>query len=246
MNFSDYIIYCDESGDHGLESIDPQFPMFVLAACIFNKEDYTDKITPLLQKFKFQYFGHDQVVLHSRDIRKSTGQFKMLYKRESRERFLRDLTKFMGQAPFTLIASVINKEHLVHSYAKPHNPYSIALRFCLERANKYLGRMGQAKRHTHVVVEARGAKEDQNLELEFRRICQGGNFGGHALPFELVFSPKSANSTGLQVADLVAHPIARHVLKPDQENRAYEIVEKKFDRKEATGRIEGWGLKKLP
>jgi len=38
-NFSDYIIYVDESGDHGLERIDPEFPIFVLAFCIIRKSD---------------------------------------------------------------------------------------------------------------------------------------------------------------------------------------------------------------
>jgi hypothetical protein len=34
MEKSDYIIYVDESGDHSLTSIDPQFPVFTLAFCI--------------------------------------------------------------------------------------------------------------------------------------------------------------------------------------------------------------------
>jgi hypothetical protein len=28
---SDYIVYVDESGDHGLVSVDPEYPVFVLA-----------------------------------------------------------------------------------------------------------------------------------------------------------------------------------------------------------------------
>ena len=38
--FSDYIVYVDETGDHGLVSIDPQFPVFGLVFCLANKEDY--------------------------------------------------------------------------------------------------------------------------------------------------------------------------------------------------------------
>ena len=34
MNFSDYIVYVDESGDHGLK-IAPLYPIFVLAFCVF-------------------------------------------------------------------------------------------------------------------------------------------------------------------------------------------------------------------
>jgi hypothetical protein len=29
--FSDYIVYVDESGDHGLQSMDATYPVFVLA-----------------------------------------------------------------------------------------------------------------------------------------------------------------------------------------------------------------------
>jgi len=40
----------------------------------------------------------------------------------------------------------------------------------------------------HIVVEKRGKQEDQ--ELEFLRICDGGNYERMQLPFELVFADK--------------------------------------------------------
>jgi hypothetical protein len=36
--FDDYIVFVDESGDHGMASIDPDYPMFVIAFCLFEKE----------------------------------------------------------------------------------------------------------------------------------------------------------------------------------------------------------------
>ncbi|WBH17292.1 DUF3800 domain-containing protein [Sphingomonas radiodurans] len=34
-DFSDFIVFADESGDHGLTSIDPQFPVFASSfACL--------------------------------------------------------------------------------------------------------------------------------------------------------------------------------------------------------------------
>jgi hypothetical protein len=36
-DFSDFIVYADESGDHGLVSIDPQFPVFALTFCVMRK-----------------------------------------------------------------------------------------------------------------------------------------------------------------------------------------------------------------
>ena len=38
--FSDYVVYVDESGDHGLKSMDKTYPIFVLAFCVFNKQQY--------------------------------------------------------------------------------------------------------------------------------------------------------------------------------------------------------------
>ena len=35
--FSRYIVYADESGDHGPASL--EYPIFVLAFCIFDKEE---------------------------------------------------------------------------------------------------------------------------------------------------------------------------------------------------------------
>jgi len=56
---------------------------------------------------------------------------------------------------------------------------------------------------------------------------------------------KKHNSTGLQLADLVAHPIGRHVVKPDQPNRAYDTLEPKF-RRGPQGEVNGYGLKVFP
>ncbi len=36
-DFSKYIVYVDESGDHSLQSIDENYPIFVLAFCVFHK-----------------------------------------------------------------------------------------------------------------------------------------------------------------------------------------------------------------
>jgi hypothetical protein len=104
--------------------------------------------------------------------------------------------------------------------------------------------LGQQDRLTHVVVECRGRQEDKDLELAFRRVVQGASLGG-TLPFEIVFAHKETNSSGLQLADLVSHPIGRHHLKPAQPNRAYEVVEKKLWRNTA-GSLEGYGIKVFP
>lgn len=243
--FSNYIVYVDESGDHGLNSIDPNYPVFVLAFCVFHKSDYVDKIVPAIQMFKFKHFGHDIVILHETDIRKDRGAFSFLKTRVLKEVFLNELTDIVAAAPFTLIATVIDKMALKRRYAYPDNPYHIALGYGLERVYLLLRSQGQEGRATCVVVESRGKREDDELELEFRRTVDGANYFSHRLPFQIVFADKRSNSSGLQLADLVARPVGLAVLKPGQGNRAVNVLEDKFYR-DPKGNKNGWGLKCFP
>ena len=70
-DFSEFVVYADESGDHGLVAIDPQYPVFALVFCALRKADYITGVVPAVQRFKFGIWGHDAVVLHEHDIRKS-------------------------------------------------------------------------------------------------------------------------------------------------------------------------------
>jgi len=244
MNWSDYIVYVDESGDHGLRNINPEFPVFVLSFCIFNKRTYSGQIVPALMDFKFTHFGHDMVVLHEHDIRKQKGAFGILRNRDVRESFMTGINEFITNAQFTLIAVVIDKQKLIKKYKFPSNPYEIAMQFGLERTLSFFSEQQQCGNKTHVVFERRGNDEDRDLELEFRRVCAGSNFRGQALQFDIQFASKRVNSCGLQLADLTARPIGLSVMRPDQPNRAFEILKQKLYRKNS--RIEGWGLKIFP
>jgi hypothetical protein len=243
--FSRHIVYVDESGSPSLKDIDPDNPLFTLAFCIFDKEVYMERIVPPVQKIKFDFWGHDGIVLHSYDIRKERGPFAVLRDAAVRQNFLDRANAAIEAAPFTLIASVIDKRKLVDRYAEPADPYDIAMTFCMERLSRFLDEAGQGLAMQHVIVERRGEPADSNLELAFRRICDGAN-QYRAMPLlNIIFADKKHNSTGLQFADLVAYPITRHMLKPEQANRAFDIVRAKFRRNEA-GRIEGFGLKRFP
>lgn len=233
--YSDYIVYVDESGDHSLTSIDADFPVFSLSFCIVKKDDYIGTVVPSVQALKFKYWGHDSVVLHEHEIRKSKGDFTFLLTDKAvREAFYEDLNQIMVGAPITIIASFIDKLKLTKKYPKPWNPYELALHFCLERLLMFLTDKGQKGKRVHVVFECRGKVEDAELELAFRRIVDGANTWGwvnrdfSAMEFEPKFAKKSVNSTGLQLADLTARPLAIKTLRPTQANRAYDVILTKF------------------
>lgn len=151
-----------------------------------------------------------------------------------RERFLTDLTGLIAVAPFQMIASVIDKNRLKEKYASPYNPYEVALLFCMERTLNYLHQQGESGKRVSVLFESRGRQEDEELELEFRRICNNRSNWGYKRPdfqqmhFEHLFVDKKSNSTGLQLADLVARPLALRHLRPDQANRALQVLDGKL------------------
>lgn len=250
-HFSDYVVYVDESGDHSLISIDKDYPVFVLALCVFHKRYYAEQIVPTVEKLKFNYFGHDGVILHENEIRKQKGDFQILVQQPLRRQFMTDLDAIMDTINFILIACVVDKKRCKPPFeGATDNPYHNAMRICLGALHDFLAEKGQQSRETHVVVERRGKKEDADLELAFRRICDGNNQHARELPFSLVMANKQVNSAGLQLADLVARPIGIHHLRPTQVNRAFKALEKKFycadGRAHVGEHFEGVGLKVFP
>jgi len=245
MPFSNYLVFVDESGDHGLEIVSPDYPVFVLLFAIFRKDEYVDRVCRDVQRFKFQFWGHDEAVLHSHEIRKPAGLFQILIRREIREAFHEQLNTLMATLPATVVAVVIDKPAFVARYNSPVSPYDYALEAGLERVYRHLEGLGEVGGETPVIVERRGRVEDAELELAFRRVCDGNNALTRQLPFKHVMIPKSSNSVGLQMADLMARPVGLHHIRPGQPNRAFDVVQQKLRRSPA-GRIEGWGLKVLP
>ena len=105
----DFIVFADESGDHGLGSINRDYPVFVLACCIFEKKQYVDCVCPEFQRFKLRWWAHDAVVLHSSQIKRQQPPFAFLTHVETRARFMSDLAGTLADAPFAIIAATIDK-----------------------------------------------------------------------------------------------------------------------------------------
>ena len=243
-SFSDFIVYIDESGDHSLQPVDPVYPVFVLAFCLFEKERYAAECAPAMIRLKFEHIGHDQVVLHEREIRKQLPPFDFLLDRSREGIFITDLTRLIAEAPFTLFAVVIEKTALVEP--PDDNPYHIALRLGLEQIHRYLTETEACDRGTlHFVFEQRGRTEDHELELEVRRLCAEGEDGGSRYPFAFLVADKRGNSTGLQLADLVARPVGLRVLRPGQPNRAWDVLQTKLC-SDRDGTSAGRGLQAFP
>lgn len=245
LSASRFIAFFDECGDHSLTKINPELPVFALCTVIVEREAYAHTIVPEISAFKLRYFAHEGVNLHSRDIRKAEGPFSILQNAQMRGRFMDDLSNMMGRLPFTLFVTVIHKHaHKTRYGDDARNPYDVALEYSFERILHFMESHKESM--LPVIAEARGKNEDNELRASFHRLMTEGTYYNGAKRFQklncpISFRRKQDNIAGVQLADLCAHPVARKVLKPDAENRAYAIIEPKLYR---SGNVSG--LKEFP
>ena len=229
MAYNDYIIYADESGDPNPASVDANYPVFVLNFCVFRKDEYAASVLPAVTAFKFEHFGHDMIVLHEHDIRRRNPPFALLHDRLTHVAFMNGLNNLFMEMNFDIISAVVDKRRLTEQRSDAADLYLVALQLCLERAHLFLASRGQSGRTTHVVLESRGKREDNEM---VRALSQNRSAGAEvAKPtarFEIVFADKKTNSAGMQIADLTAGPIGRHFVRPEQANRAWALLQTKL------------------
>jgi len=243
-----YYFFLDETGDHGLSFIDKNFPLFLLAGCLFEESAYQE-ISEAINKFKKEFLGTTEVILHSRDIRKCNGVFQILFDLELKKRFYERLNNIMSKSDFTIIAVAINKERHIEKYGKRAiDPYSICLSYILERLVFCTDENGVNE--VVITIERRGKREDAQLISHYNSIIDGGTY--HVTPErfkqrigDFVMKLKRDNDVGLQVSDLCAYPLARHVLNTKEPYVPFKIIEDKL-RKGINGKTDGYGLKVFP
>ena len=232
LSQSRFIAFFDESGDHSLTKVDPDFPLFVLSTVIVERSVYAKEIIPAVADFKLRYFAHEGMNLHSRDIRKAEGPFIILQSPDVRQQFLAELSELMQSLPFTLFTTCIKKEAYKKRYGEgAKNPYDIALEYTFERILHFM-EVNQTF-DLPVIAEARGKQEDNALRASFQKLLTEGTYYNNALRFNTLncpisFRQKRDNICGIQMADLCAHPTARHVLQPNGHNQAFSAVKGHF------------------
>lgn len=245
-----YVLFMDESGDHNLESIDRSFPAFCLAGCIFEREHYKEVARPAVETLKQRFWGRTDVILHSSEIRKHRGAFSFLGNEAKRQEFYAAINELIATLDFTVIAVVILKQaHLDHYGDGARHPYHLSLEFIMERYSMLMNRKGKGV-EGYMMAESRGLKEDTLLKGQFSNLKRFGtryqpNFGNISTFW---MEKKTANIAGLQIADLIAYPIAAKILRSDLEQKAFDVVIGKLDKALASkgGGILGYGLKIFP
>ncbi len=229
---SKYYLYIDECGDHQLEKFNPNFPIFTLCGFLVPG----DKLAALenaVNNFKREFFSDENIIIHSRDIRKQEKAFSILQHSDTRNLFYTGINDILGQSDvFVIVCCSILKEPFVERFSRGEDVYGLSLKYVIERAifcmddNTEDGTL-------EIHIERRGVKQDRALLNYYNRLRATGTkwITAERIVSRLgrfIFNYKKDNVIGLQLADLVSYPITRHILAPDTPNPAYEVIRDKI------------------
>lgn len=239
-------LYLDESGDHSLRIIDPQYPVFVLAGVLVETEYGQKELEQAVSRFKDDLFGRSDFVLRTADICRNRGVFEPLKNRVTRESFYEELNRLMRDLEYQVLACAIDKPRHARRYGSyAFDPYMLSLEVLVERLCYEVS----AREGGQIIAEKRNHHLDKQLELAWQKTKESGTSFVSAQDVQekirdLRLRSKQDNIAGLQLADLVASPIGRHVIgkKPKED---FRIVESKL-RRNWKGDYKGFGLVVLP
>lgn len=255
-------LYLDESGDHVFrKTSQPGHRYLCLLGCWFRRGDY-DRFHKELEGFKekhLQQHPDDPVILHRTDIVNRRKRFWCLREPAVAKLFDKELLALVERARFKMVGIVIDKKALVEQYVSPDHPYNLALKYMLQI---YCGYLNYINRSGDVMAESRGGTEDRVLKSAFTHIYKHGEWFRNARFYqqaltskELKLKPKIANTAGLQLADLLAHPVRKAILVDNKipgetlssfGKRLLKVIEPKFNYRTGDGRVQGYGKVLFP
>ncbi len=241
------VLFLDESGDHNLTVIDPQYALFVLGGVVVDMDYAEGELTRDLNTFKQEMFGRSDIVLHTADITRNRNGFERMKEPAFRERFYEELNALMRKLNYMVVACAIRKdEHLSRYGIAALDPYLLSLDVLVERL---CFEVGDVAGGGVIVAEKREPTLDRQLDVAWLNLKIQGTGFLQAKAIErrvlgLNLRDKTDNIAGLQLADLVVTPIGRQVLGKTQKED-WRIVESKL-RRGPRGNYEGYGLVVLP
>jgi len=178
-----YHLYIDESGDHGLTTLNPDFPVFLLCGVLIAEDEY-DNLRQSFNEIKHTLWHNKEVIFHSRDIRKCEKEFSVLFDMEKKKWFYESLNAAIQKHLYTVIASAIQKDNYIKCFGRlPNDVYELALSFIIERAIFYLDDIKTHGKELEIIIEKRGKREDKNLDEHFQRLLARGT--GYVVPQRL-------------------------------------------------------------
>lgn len=234
------VMFLDESGNHDLRKVNPNYPVFVLGGVIVDRAYVRNTIEPEMRQFKLKHFGRTDVILHTVAMGKGRGDYAFLADPTNRAAFYTDLNTLLQQWEYTVMACVFELPRYIAQYPNPADPYRSGLEILIEQ---FCDELGEKLDGGFVCAEKRNPGLDRELLEAWEELRTNTVGTGSALPREidrkiidLSLKDKKPNMAGLQLADLVVTPPGRHVAgRPSSPNQVqWTVVERKLRRVRGT------------
>lgn len=187
--------------------------------------DYHDsELTDSLNTFKERHFGTSDIVLHSKEMTHPQSAKSNLYMKfldaDFRRSFYKGFEHFLRSTKISIVACVILKDkHFANYGLEARDPYLLSFDNLLNRLVFDLNDSEKGQ----LIAESRNGILDNQLEIAYLASRVEGTNKVQPAELKLILNPsilfkqKSDNVAGLQIADMVASPIARHFLgKPER------------------------------
>lgn len=250
-----YFLFLDECGSHVTSHIDDKFPFFCVAGVIVKESEY-EAFDVTWKAWKTKHLGSPTVVSHEPDLRSNSRKFRRsdpLEKKELKE----SLDQVLMDLDYHTIAAVVDLREFKRLHPEsevdeflPRSCYLIAIDFIMERFVHFLQYAGNDARGL-VIAESRGLKEDAivhaeyiNLHIRGTQFMSESDFRHQLRPY-IEFYRKKRNSSGLQIADLAARPLAEIARDPASTPERWDVFRSKlYDGMKAAP--HSYGLKVFP
>jgi hypothetical protein len=200
-----------------------------------------------MESLKAEFFGahpDEPIIFHRKEMLNARGVFGVLRDEATRLAFNAALLRQLADWNYKVITVCLDKKSHRETYTTwRYDPYHYCLAVLLERFVFFLNR---SQAMGDVIAESRGGKEDIRLKKSFERLCEQGTQFVEAEQFhraltskQLKVKPKANNISGLQLADLIAHPSRNEILANQNlldrdlapfAKQVIEILQTKYDR----------------
>lgn len=214
-------MYVDECGNPDLESSDNPIHRFLsLTGVIINLEYVGSALYGQIESLKSKFFDShpdEPIILHRKEIVNAKHPFEALRDKKIRKQFDVELLDSLKIWKYTVVTVCLDKQAHKETYKVwRYEPYHYCLALLLERYAIFLE---QSEAQGDVMAESRGGKEDRKLKDSFSRLWKDGTeyitperFQKVLTSMQLKVKPKTNNISGLQIADIIAHPSRTEIL----------------------------------
>ncbi len=214
-------MYIDEVGNSDLNSSDNPLHRFLsLTGVIVDLNYVRDTLFPEMESLKAKYFSYhpdEPLIFHRKEIVNAKRPFEALRDEKTKAAFDNDLLNRLGDWDYTVVTVCLDKKSHKDTYQVwRYDPYHYCLAVLLERFSFFLS---NGKTQGDVMAESRGGKEDKRLKASYFKLWNEGTqfippekFQETFTSKQLKIKPKANNISGLQLADLIAHPSRNEIL----------------------------------